>query len=157
MLRMMLAVAALRPAAVGEFPHTECEVYGGSHHEPAFWSFGHRLPDHFGGGTRFGLASATVLTEACHLAPRTGRSREEPLKFLARGVLRLAFALGENHKEISSLMGRYSDIPMSLADACLVRMSELVTDSAVLTLDGDFRIYRRHKRQRVPLLIPPDV
>jgi hypothetical protein len=43
---------------------------------------------------------------------------------------------------------------MSLADACLVRMSELLEDSAVLTFDGDFRIYRRHGRKSIPLLIP---
>ena len=45
---------------------------------------------------------------------------------------------------------------MSLADACLVRMSETVSGSTVLTLDGDFRIYRRHGQQKIPLLIPPD-
>jgi hypothetical protein len=46
---------------------------------------------------------------------------------------------------------------MSLADACLVRMSELVAGCTIFTLDSDFRIYRRHKRQRIPLLMPPDV
>jgi hypothetical protein len=45
---------------------------------------------------------------------------------------------------------------MSLPDACLVRMSELIGDGVVFTLDSDFRIYRRHKRQTIPLLIPPD-
>ncbi len=46
---------------------------------------------------------------------------------------------------------------MSLADACLVRMSELAPECVVFTLDNDFRIYRRHKRQRISLLIPPNV
>jgi hypothetical protein len=45
---------------------------------------------------------------------------------------------------------------MSLADACLVRMSELVSDGVVFTLDSDFRIYRRHRRQKIPVVIPPD-
>jgi hypothetical protein len=44
---------------------------------------------------------------------------------------------------------------MSLADACLVRMSELTADGVVLTLDSDFRIYRRHRRKSIPLLMPP--
>jgi hypothetical protein len=46
---------------------------------------------------------------------------------------------------------------MSVADACLVRMSEKFPDSVVLTLDTDFRTYRRHRRQKIPLVIPPDV
>lgn len=51
-------------------------------------------------------------------------------------------------------MRRYADVPMSLADACLVRMSELSDDASVLTLDSDFRIYRRLGRQAIPLLTP---
>ena len=102
------------------------------------------------------LTCEAVLTEACHLVPRAGRSREEPLKFLARGVLQVAFSLDENDEEVSSLIERYANVPMSLADACLVRMSELVADSVVLTLDRDFRVYRRRHRQKIPLLIPPE-
>lgn len=103
------------------------------------------------------LTCEAVLTEACHLAPRAGRPREEPLKLLSRCVVRVAFALGENHEQVSSMIGRYSNVPMSLADACLVRMSELEADSVVLTLDGDFRVYRRNRRQKIPLLIPAEL
>jgi predicted nucleic acid-binding protein len=103
------------------------------------------------------LTCEAVITEACYLAPRTGRPPEEPLKLLARGVLRLAFDLSENFGRVSSSMQRYANVPMSLADACLVRMSELVTDSVLLTLDSDFCIYRRHGRQKLSLLIPPQV
>jgi uncharacterized protein len=103
------------------------------------------------------LTCEAVLTEACHLAPRTGRPAEEPLLLLERGVLRLAFDLGDNIGQVSYLMKRYASVPMALADACLVRMSELVADGVVLTLDRDFRIYRRHKRQRIPILVPADV
>jgi predicted nucleic acid-binding protein len=101
------------------------------------------------------LTCEAVLTEACHLAPRAGRPITEPLLLLERGVLRLAFNMGEKFREISSLMNHYANVPMSLADACLVCMSELVANCVILTLDGDFRIYRRHKRQRIPLLMPP--
>ena len=55
------------------------------------------------------------------------------------------------------LLRRYRNVPMSLADACLVRLSELYGDCAVLTLDSDFRIYRRHGRQVIPVLAPPKV
>jgi hypothetical protein len=44
---------------------------------------------------------------------------------------------------------------MSLADACLVRMTEIEPHSVLLTLDGDFRIYRRSKRQMIPTIMPP--
>ncbi len=100
------------------------------------------------------LTCEAVLTEACYLAPRAGRPVEEPLLLLERGVLRLAFDLSDNFGQVSSLMKRYANVPMALADACLVRMSELVADSAVLTLDGDFRIYRRHRRHKIPVLLP---
>jgi uncharacterized protein len=43
---------------------------------------------------------------------------------------------------------------MSLADACLVRMTETVSDPLVLTTDSDFAIYRRHSRQVIPCVMP---
>ena len=51
-------------------------------------------------------------------------------------------------------MQKYAAQPMSLADACLVRMSETLSDPLVLTTDSDFRVYRRHSRQVVPCVIP---
>jgi uncharacterized protein len=51
-------------------------------------------------------------------------------------------------------MLHYDDVPMSLADACLVRMSELHSNSLVLTTDSDFNIYRKHRRQTIHLLMP---
>jgi hypothetical protein len=55
---------------------------------------------------------------------------------------------------VSSLMQKYADVPMSLADACLVRMTETHPQPIVLTADADFRIYRRHSRQIVPCATP---
>ena len=51
-------------------------------------------------------------------------------------------------------MQKYADVPMSLADACLVRMTEALPDPIVLTTDTDFRVYRRHSRQAVPCVLP---
>ena len=56
--------------------------------------------------------------------------------------------------EVLDLRTKYGDVPMSLADACLVRMSEILPDPVVLTTDADFKIYRRHSRQVVPCLLP---
>ncbi len=99
----------------------------------------------------------SVISEACFLARRTHGGVAGLLSLLDRGVLELGFALKEHVGEVSALVLRYGNVPMSLADACLVRMSELVSNSTILTLDGDFRIYRRHKRQTIPLLLPPRV
>jgi predicted nucleic acid-binding protein len=103
------------------------------------------------------LTCDAVLAEACYLAPRAGRRMQDPLLLLERGVLRLAFDLGENVRHVSTLMQRYGNVPMSLADACLARMSELADGSTVFTLDADFRVYRQHRRQRIPLLMPAKV
>jgi len=73
---------------------------------------------------------------------------------LRRGSLRLAFDLGDQLEPVLKLMQKYADVPMSLADACLVRMTEALSDSLVLTTDTDFRVYRRHSRHVVPCLIP---
>ncbi len=55
---------------------------------------------------------------------------------------------------VSQIMLRYENVPMSLADACLVRMAELHRDPAVFTLDSDFRINRKNRRQVIPLVFP---
>jgi uncharacterized protein len=102
------------------------------------------------------LTCEAVLTEACHLATRMGLGPQAALELLERGVVRLAFDLHDNFVPVSSLVRRYAHVPMSLADACLVRLSELVGDSVVFTLNSDFRIYRRHRRQKIPLVIPPE-
>ena len=66
-----------------------------------------------------------------------------------------AFDLAEELGSILKLMEKYEEVPMSLADACLVRMSEKLADPVILTTDADFRVYRRHGRQIVPCLTPP--
>ena len=93
-----------------------------------------------------------VLSEAFHLLGARGAPELRAL--LRRGALRLAFDLGDQLEMVLKLMQKYADVPMSLADACLVRMSENLSDSLVLTTDTDFRLYRRHSRQVVPCLIP---
>ncbi len=78
------------------------------------------------------------------------------LELVEAGLIRVAFHLTDELSLIRKLMVRYSDVPMSLADACLVRMSEQQANSVVVTLDGQFRIYRKHGRQAIPLLLPAD-
>jgi predicted nucleic acid-binding protein len=69
-------------------------------------------------------------------------------------VVRFAFNLDQDYEAVAALMRRYADAPMSLADACLVRMSELHRDCQVFTTDQHFKIYRRFGRQVIPLICP---
>ena len=65
--------------------------------------------------------------------------------------------MAAEQRRVFALMDTYADQPMSLADACLVRMAELLESSCVFTLDGHFRIYRRNRRQVLPLVIQPEL
>ncbi len=97
-----------------------------------------------------------VVAEAFHLLRHLPRGRAAILEMLAEGVLRVPFRLGEESRRVLALIERYANVPMSLADACLVRMSEQAARCVVLTLDGDFRIYRRHGRQKIPVVMPEE-
>jgi predicted nucleic acid-binding protein len=95
-----------------------------------------------------------VVSEACFLVRRLRGGSEAVLELIARRVLETPFRLEPEIKAIAKLMARYGSVPMSLADACLVRMTELDSRLAVLTLDADFKIYRRNVRQVVPIIAP---
>ena len=98
------------------------------------------------------LTCEAALSEAFHLlgvrgAPGLGA-------MLRRRALVVAFELAENVEPVTKLIEKYSDVPMSLADACLVRMTETLANPIILTTDKDFRVYRRHGRQVVPCMTP---
>jgi predicted nucleic acid-binding protein len=93
-----------------------------------------------------------VLAEACSFFP----TPEPVLTLVARGDLILDFDLAAELPRILALVAKYADQPMDLADACVVRMSELAADSRVWTVDRtDFTAYRRNGRQSVPCDFPP--
>jgi hypothetical protein len=73
---------------------------------------------------------------------------------LSRGVVRTPFRLEEEVTVLARLLKKYSDVPMALADACVVRLSEKIADSAVFTIDRQFKIYRKHGRQVIPTILP---
>jgi uncharacterized protein len=73
---------------------------------------------------------------------------------LRRGAVVPSFRLDDATDAVLTLMQKYADMPMSLADACLVRMTETLADPLLLTSDTDFRIYRRHSRQTIPCVMP---
>ena len=76
------------------------------------------------------------------------------MQMLERGILSIPFRLGDHIQPVEALLKKYRSVPMSLADACLVRMSELHSSSCVFTLDSDFNLYRRNGRQVIPAIRP---
>lgn len=100
------------------------------------------------------LTCEPVLTEAAFLLKREGRDADPLFELLERGVIRVALDVQEQQTDLRALMNRYRNRPMSLADACLVRLSELEASGEVFTLDSDFRVYRRHGNKVIPILMP---
>lgn len=101
------------------------------------------------------LTCEAVVAETCYLLARGGFDPARALEMLDRGAIAVQFDLNAQVSAVRSLFTRYGNVPASLADACLVRMSELHERCKVLTLDSDFKIYRRHGRRAIPTLMPP--
>jgi len=95
-----------------------------------------------------------VIAEACFLVRDLWPAQQRILRMLSDGFIRLDFVLANEVESIHELMRKYADLPMSLADACLVRMSELDDNATVFTVDQDFLIYRKHGRKKIPLVSP---
>ena len=100
------------------------------------------------------LTCEAVVAETCFLLARAGFDPARALELMERGVVRLGMSLDEEIATVRTLFSRYENVPASLADACLIRMSELYDPCRVLTLDSDFHVYRRHGRKTIPLLTP---
>lgn len=99
------------------------------------------------------LTCEAVLAEtAFHL-----KSTALALRMLETGLVRLAFDLQGNRPELAELAQRYADLQPDLADLCLIRMSELNPNLPVITVDGDFRVYRRNRREIIPVVMPPSL
>lgn len=100
------------------------------------------------------LTCEAVIVESCFLLRKTPGGREAVISLLKSEVISIPFQLAPDINVIGELMQRYQSVPMSLADACLVRMSELIPGSYLLTMDSDFYIYRQNRHQLINLIIP---
>ncbi len=98
------------------------------------------------------LTCEAVLAEACFLVRALHGGSEAVLELVRRRVVQVGFGLSAEADAVAQLLKRYADVPMSLADACLVRMAEQHAGSSVFTLDTDFRIYRMSNRRVIPLI-----
>ncbi len=95
-----------------------------------------------------------VISEVLFLLRSADLEIESFLRMLERGAIRIDFGVEGNRADILALLRKYADQPMSLADACLVRMAELKDNCQIFTTDRDFRVYRRKGRSVIPLLAP---
>jgi uncharacterized protein len=100
------------------------------------------------------LSCEAVVAETCFLLKRSGFDPSLALQFIERGAVQLPFVLKEQIGSVSSLFKRYENVPVSLADAALIRLAEMNDSPLLLTTDSDFHIYRRHGRQTIPLVSP---
>ena len=100
------------------------------------------------------LTCESVISEAAFLLREDGLDTEKLWTALERGVVQVQFDFEAHEGDLLRLLRKYHDQPMSVADACLVRLSELSDRSVIFTTDKDFRVYRRHGRGLIPLIAP---
>lgn len=100
------------------------------------------------------ITNDAVLSEALFLLNAFPQHCAAVHQMLRNGMFDLSFSLARESVAVANLMDSYRDVPMSLADACLVRLSELHPQCPVLTLGSDFGIYRRNKRDLIPHIAP---
>jgi predicted nucleic acid-binding protein len=77
------------------------------------------------------------------------------LEMISEELIHLAFNCNEHLPQLAALAKRYKDRKPDLADLCLIRMSELHPKHSIITVDEDFRVYRRNKREVIPMISPP--
>lgn len=102
------------------------------------------------------LSCQAVISEACFLTRHIPHGREAILEMIERNLIQTEFNLNIEAKAIRQFIIKYRNVPMSLADACLVRMAELYEGAKILTLDSDFNVYRKNKHSVLACLTPFD-
>jgi predicted nucleic acid-binding protein len=100
------------------------------------------------------LVCEPVLAEAMYLLSRFSKAQDALFGLLQNGAIEIAFSIEEHVAALRKLHQKYRDRPMSLADACIVRMAEIYERHEVLTLDSDFTVYRKHGRYPLALIHP---
>ena len=100
------------------------------------------------------ISCESVISEACFLLRNFSNGARNILELIERELIVLPIDLLTESKSIKRLLEKYNNIPMSLADACLVRLSEQISESVICTMDSDFKIYRKNKRDIIPVIMP---
>jgi predicted nucleic acid-binding protein len=109
---------------------------------------------HFEAATEPFITCEAVISEGLFLLERAGDGKASLCGLLERGIVVVRYSFADELTETIRLIRRYDDLPMSFADACLVRMAGRTDESIVFTVNGDFRTYRKNGRQVIPLITP---
>src|SRR5690606_28443515 len=99
------------------------------------------------------ITCETVIAEACFLLRRLKGASRDLLFDVQAGRYQIDYRLAERGWQLGKLLDRYANVPMDLADACLVDLANRHKTGRIFTLDADFRIYRWGKSQAFDLLI----
>jgi predicted nucleic acid-binding protein len=100
------------------------------------------------------LTCEGAIAETAYLLGSAGLPAWSVLELMERGVVDVRFDLETGLDRVLALMRKYADTPMDFVDACLVGMTEVKRDCRLITLDSDFKVYRRFERQAIPLIMP---
>jgi len=100
------------------------------------------------------LTCEAVISEACFLLTGTGSGIDSVMQMIQRKIIAISFHLDEHIQTVKNLLLKYRSVPISLAGACLIKMSELHPESRIFTLDSDFNLYRKNRRRIIPTIMP---
>lgn len=103
------------------------------------------------------LTCEAVLVETCFLLHKQSPAQVQSIfNALQNDLLHISFQISDEVPALQEMIAKYTSVPMSLADACLVRMSEHYPQAKVFTLDSDFHIYRKNRNEIISCIIPPE-
>jgi predicted nucleic acid-binding protein len=94
-----------------------------------------------------------VIAEACYLLRTVAGAAEAVIGNVASGVFHIPIRLADQAPAVEKLLRRYRDVPIDLADACLIDLADQLGTGRILTLDRDFEVYRWRSRKRFDLLL----
>lgn len=94
-----------------------------------------------------------VVAEACYLLRRLPGAPEAVLENVETGVFQVPARLVEQAGAVKKLLAKYRDVPIDLADACLVDLADRLGTGRILTLDRDFEVYRWRSRRKFESLL----
>ena len=97
-----------------------------------------------------------VIAESCYLLRGLPGASEAVLENVVRGVFQIPFQLSRSAAPVRSIMRKYRDLPADFADACLIHLADELNTGEILTLDGDFRLYRWRRNRPFNLLAALD-
>lgn len=100
------------------------------------------------------LTCESVISEACYLLRHYHKGPTNILELINRDLIVINFDLNTEYDSVKNIISKYDNLPISLANACLVRMAEKINSGKIFTLDSDFQIYRKNKNEVIPTITP---